>query len=222
MMVARQRERLQSEAERLAEKFGVKTTAVSCDVATSAGVDEIVAAAKSSLAERTFSSTTRAPAQTKPSWMRPTRSGSFIGTSTSWLRFGWRADWCPSCASAAEGSSCTTPPSVRFSRSEHEPIYNVTKAALMMFSKTLSLELVKDNIRVNTINPGLILTPDWIKDRDTADRATKAVTGKAISTALPKSTLPSPASPHRRNLRSFFVVPLFGPRELFGGIGLLR
>lgn len=45
----------------------------------------------------------------------------------------------------------------------YEPIYNVTKAALMMFSKCLSMELVKDNIRVNCVNPGLILTPDWIK-----------------------------------------------------------
>ena len=45
----------------------------------------------------------------------------------------------------------------------YEPIYNVTKSALMMFSKCLSTELVPDNIRVNCVNPGLILTPDWIK-----------------------------------------------------------
>src|SRR3984893_6698161 len=45
----------------------------------------------------------------------------------------------------------------------YEPIYNTTKAALLMFSKTLANELIKDNIRVNTINPGLVLTPDWIK-----------------------------------------------------------
>src|ERR1700736_3856242 len=45
----------------------------------------------------------------------------------------------------------------------YEPIYNTTKAALMMFSKTLATEVIKDNIRVNTVNPGLILTPDWIK-----------------------------------------------------------
>ena len=45
----------------------------------------------------------------------------------------------------------------------YEPIYNTTKAALMMFSKTLANEVVGDNIRVNTINPGLILTGDWIK-----------------------------------------------------------
>jgi len=45
----------------------------------------------------------------------------------------------------------------------YEPIYNTTKAALLMFSKTLATELIGDNIRVNTVNPGLILTPDWIK-----------------------------------------------------------
>lgn len=41
--------------------------------------------------------------------------------------------------------------------------YNATKAALMMFSKTLANEVVGDNIRVNAINPGLILTGDWVK-----------------------------------------------------------
>ncbi|MEU8150033.1 SDR family oxidoreductase [Nonomuraea sp. NPDC048901] len=45
----------------------------------------------------------------------------------------------------------------------YEPIYNVTKAALMMFSKTLSTEVIDHNIRVNCVNPGLVLTPDWVK-----------------------------------------------------------
>jgi 3-oxoacyl-[acyl-carrier protein] reductase len=53
---------------------------------------------------------------------------------------------------------------------DYEPIYNVTKAALMMFSKNLSEEVINDGIRVNCINPGLILTPDWIK---TAKQLTK-------------------------------------------------
>ncbi|MDW4498551.1 SDR family oxidoreductase [Sulfitobacter sp. D35] len=43
----------------------------------------------------------------------------------------------------------------------YEPIYNTTKAALMMFSKCLSTEMIKRGIRVNTVNPGLIRTPDW-------------------------------------------------------------
>jgi NAD(P)-dependent dehydrogenase (short-subunit alcohol dehydrogenase family) len=45
----------------------------------------------------------------------------------------------------------------------YEPIYNVTKAALAMFSKCLANELAKENIRVNCVNPGLVLTPDWRK-----------------------------------------------------------
>jgi len=45
----------------------------------------------------------------------------------------------------------------------YEPIYNVTKAALVMFSKCLANELIGDNIRVNAVNPGLVLTEDWVK-----------------------------------------------------------
>ena len=45
----------------------------------------------------------------------------------------------------------------------YEPIYNVTKAALVMMSKTLANEVIKHNIRVNAINPGFVLTADWIK-----------------------------------------------------------
>lgn len=45
----------------------------------------------------------------------------------------------------------------------YEPIYNTTKAALVMFGKCLANEAIKYNIRVNTVNPGLVLTPDWWK-----------------------------------------------------------
>jgi 3-oxoacyl-[acyl-carrier protein] reductase len=47
--------------------------------------------------------------------------------------------------------------------SPSEPIYNVTKAALAMFSKCLANELIGDHIRVNCVNPGLILTAGWIE-----------------------------------------------------------
>jgi NAD(P)-dependent dehydrogenase (short-subunit alcohol dehydrogenase family) len=45
----------------------------------------------------------------------------------------------------------------------YEPIYNTTKAALSMFTKCLAHEAIEHNIRVNTVNPGLIMTPDWRK-----------------------------------------------------------
>jgi len=46
---------------------------------------------------------------------------------------------------------------------DYEPIYNTTKAALVMFTKCLANELVHDNIHVNSVCPGLIMTPDWRK-----------------------------------------------------------
>jgi NAD(P)-dependent dehydrogenase (short-subunit alcohol dehydrogenase family) len=45
----------------------------------------------------------------------------------------------------------------------YEPIYNVTKAALVMFSKNLANELIPHGIRVNALNLGLVLTPDWVR-----------------------------------------------------------
>lgn len=45
----------------------------------------------------------------------------------------------------------------------YEPVYNTTKAALDMMSKCLANELADENIRVNTVSPGLILTADWWK-----------------------------------------------------------
>jgi len=45
----------------------------------------------------------------------------------------------------------------------YEPIYNVTKAALLMLSKTMANEFIPFGVRVNTVNPGLILTADWVK-----------------------------------------------------------
>ena len=43
----------------------------------------------------------------------------------------------------------------------YEPIYNVTKSALVMLTKCLAHELIPHNIRVNSINPGLIQTEAW-------------------------------------------------------------
>jgi NAD(P)-dependent dehydrogenase (short-subunit alcohol dehydrogenase family) len=62
----------------------------------------------------------------------------------------------------------------------YEPIYNTTKAALVMFSKCLANELIRENIRVNVVNPGLILTPDW---RRTAGVLTQG-TGRTVDQYL--------------------------------------
>ena len=103
----------------------------------------------------------------------------------------------------------------------YEPIYNVTKAALMMFSKTLSTELIGDNIRVDCVNPGLILTPDWIKTAKqlTADKGGdwQAYLDSVAHEHAPIKRFATPAG-----TRELLRLPLLGPRELFRRLDLLR
>jgi len=96
-------------------------------------------------------------------WRRRTKNGCTTGTSTSWRRVRLARGMVPMMRARGGGvilhnaSICAVQPLW------YEPIYNVTKAALVMFSKTLANEVIKDNIRVNAVNPGLVLTPDWVK-----------------------------------------------------------
>ena len=46
LLAARNQERLSAAAEGIAKKFGVTAVPVACDVATTAGIDKLVAAAK--------------------------------------------------------------------------------------------------------------------------------------------------------------------------------
>src|SRR5437660_261165 len=89
----------------------------------------------------------------------------------------------------------------------YEPIYNTTKAALVMFSKCLANELVKDGIRVNTINPGLVLTPDWRKTalwrwmggRSRTEISTRVPRCRSSATYVrAKKPTPAPASARQR------------------------
>ena len=103
----------------------------------------------------------------------------------------------------------------------YEPIYNTTKAALMMFSKCLSAELIADNIRVNCVNPGLILTPDWIK---TAKQLTAERGGDWQ--AYPRRRRPRACADQTlrdaRGIGQCLRLPLLRPRKLFGRLDLFR
>ncbi|TLU74503.1 SDR family NAD(P)-dependent oxidoreductase [Lichenicoccus roseus] len=162
ILVAREAPRLQAEADRIAALHGVRTSAVAADVATVAGVARVIEAAEA--------------------WGGADILINNAGTGSNETIMEapdekWQAYWdlhvmaavrlarglVPMMRTRGGGvvlhnaSICAAQPLW------YEPIYNVTKAALMMFSKTLATEVIGDNIRVNCINPGLILTPDWIK-----------------------------------------------------------
>lgn len=86
----------------------------------------------------------------------------------------------------------------------YEPIYNVTKAALVMLSKTMANEFIKDGIRVNAINPGFVLTPDWIK---TAKQLTASTGGdwQGYIDGLAKENAPIARFASPEEIADFFV-----------------
>lgn len=95
----------------------------------------------------------------------------------------------------------------------HEPIYNVTKAALAMLSKCLSNEVAGDNIRVNCVNPGLVQTTPWEEAarEATADRP-DSWEDYLVDLANEKTPIGRFASPEE--LADFFVF-LCSPRASY-------
>ncbi len=163
ILAARGRERAEAEAERIAAAYGVSAHGVGCDIATAAGVQSLLAAAARLHGGVDILINNAGTGSNETIMEAP---------DEKWLSY-WELHvmaavrlargLAPGMRERGGGvilhnaSICAAQPLW------YEPIYNVTKAALMMFSKSLATELVGDNIRVNCINPGLILTPDWIK-----------------------------------------------------------
>ncbi|WP_109482227.1 SDR family oxidoreductase [Paraburkholderia sp. C35] len=163
VMAARQRERLEQVASDIAARHGVRVVPVACDVATPEGVDAIIDAASQHFdgADILFNNA-------------GTGSNETIMEAPDEK---WQAYWdlhvmaavrlarglVPSMKRRGGGAILHNASICAVQPLGYEPIYNVTKAALMMFSKNLANEVIKDNIRVNTLNPGLVLTPDWVK-----------------------------------------------------------
>ncbi|HUG61104.1 MAG TPA: SDR family oxidoreductase [Methylomirabilota bacterium] len=163
VMAARQADRLRAEADRVASKYGVRTLAVACDVANSAGVDALISAAHAEFGGADILINNAGTGSNETIMDAPDDKWQFYWDLHVMAAVRLARGFVPEMRKRGGGvilhnaSICAVQPLW------YEPIYNVTKAALMMFSKTLATEVVADRIRVNCVNPGLILTPDWIK-----------------------------------------------------------
>ncbi len=204
VLAARGFERLQQEASRLAGEYRIRVDSVACDVATPAGTDALIEATKKAHGGADILINNAGSGSNETVMEAPDEK--------------WRSYWdlhvmaavrlarglAPLMKARGGGvilhnaSICAVQPLW------YEPIYNTTKAALMMFSKCLANELVSDNIRVNCVNPGLILTPDWIKTAKqlTADKGGDWK-GHLDSVALEHAPIKRFASP--QELANFFV-----------------
>jgi NAD(P)-dependent dehydrogenase (short-subunit alcohol dehydrogenase family) len=162
-LCARDADRLWAVADDIRETFDVRVTAIAADVATTAGIERLVAGVAEDFGGADI-----------------LINNAGTGSEETILEADddrWQSYWdlhvmaavrlarslAPGMKDRGGGvilhnaSICATQPL------GYEPIYNVTKAALVMFSKCLSNELIGDNIRVNAVNPGLVMTPDWQK-----------------------------------------------------------
>ena len=95
----------------------------------------------------------------------------------------------------------------------YEPIYNVTKAALVMLSKCLANELVGDNIRVNAVNPGLVLTPDWRKTATSLGKQ-EGISADEYLDRIARENAPIARFASPEEVASFFVF-LCSPRASY-------
>lgn len=163
VMAARGAERLEAEAKRISSAFSVKALAIACDVATPVGAQVLVNGTAAAFGGADI-----------------LVNNAGTGSNETIMEASddkWQAYWelhvmaavrlargfVPQMRARGGGAILHNASICAVQPLWYEPIYNVTKAALMMFSKNLANEVIKDNIRVNTINPGLILTPDWVK-----------------------------------------------------------
>jgi len=163
VMAARQPERLTEAAARIARERGVRTLAVACDVATAEGTATLIKATADAFGGADILINNAG-----------TGSNETIAEASDGK---WQYYWdlhvmaavrlarglMPAMKQRGGGAIINNASICAVQPLWYEPIYNVTKSALMMFSKVLAKEAIKDGIRVNCVNPGLIQTPDWIK-----------------------------------------------------------
>lgn len=163
LICARDKEHVESSAKRIAESRSVKAIGVSCDVVKREDIERTVSVAESEFGQVEF-----------------LINNAGTGTSETIMDAAdekWYRHWdlhvmaairftrlvVPLMKKAGEGVILNTSSICAKQPLGYEPIYNVTKAALSMLGKCMSNEFVKDNIRVNNINPGLVETRDWRK-----------------------------------------------------------
>ncbi len=163
LLVARGAERVEAEAARIASQYGVEALGLAVDVATPEGTAAVIEAAQTRFGGADILINNAGTGSNETVMEAPDEK--------------WQSYWDLHVMAAVRLARGIAPQMKRRGGGVilhnasicavqplwYEPIYNVTKAALMMFSKCLATELIPDNIRVNCINPGLILTPDWKK-----------------------------------------------------------
>lgn len=162
-LAARDEERVKARAEEIANSYGVQTIGHSTDVTQAADISQFVAEVESTFGGIDILINNAGTGSEETILEASDDKWQYYWDLHVMAAMRLSRSFAPMMQKRGSGvilnnaSICATQPLY------YEPIYNTTKAALAMFSKCLAHELIPHNIRVNTINPGLILTPDWQK-----------------------------------------------------------
>ena len=163
VITARGAERVDDQASRIADKYGVIVSGIAADVATAAGCDAVITGTQKAFGGADILINNAGTGSNETIQDADDAKWQYYWDLHVMAAVRLARGLVPGMKTRGGGvilhnaSICAVQPLW------YEPIYNTTKAALMMFSKTLANEVVGDNIRVNTVNPGLVLTPDWVK-----------------------------------------------------------
>ncbi len=163
VMAARNEARVKEEAARLTDEFSVRCIGVSCDVATPEGTDRLIGSTRDAFGGTDILINNAGTGSNEKIADAPDEKWNAYWELHVMAAVRLARGFIPMMKERGGGvilhnaSVCAAQP-LGF-----EPIYNVTKSALQMFSRCLAEEVIGDNIRVNCINPGLVMTPDWAK-----------------------------------------------------------
>ena len=213
VLCAREETRLREEAQRISQSAGVKALAVPADLARAQDIDRVVAECGRAFGGVDILINNAGTGSNEKVMDAPDSKWQYYWDLHVMAAVRLSRGLVPAMRHRGGGviinnaSICAKQPL------GYEPIYNVTKAALMMFSKCLSNEVIADGIRVNCVNPGLVLTPDWKKTARllTADKGGDWQ-GYLDDIARKKAPIGRFASPEE--LADFFVF-LCSPRSSY-------
>jgi NAD(P)-dependent dehydrogenase (short-subunit alcohol dehydrogenase family) len=181
-LCARHEDRVIAAAQRIADEFGVRAIGVKADVTVEADIDRYVDAINAEFGGADILINNAGQGTNETIMDAPDTRWQYYWELHVMAAVRLSRALVPSMKQRGGGvilnnaSICATQPLY------NEPIYNTTKAALVMMSKCLAVELIPFNIRVNVVNPGLIETPGW------TDGIEKAVagTGETVQQRLDK------------------------------------
>ena len=163
VICARDEERVNARASEIADEFSVKTLGLKADVSKAEDIQSLVDAVGAEFGGMDILISNAGTGSEEKIMDAPDDKWQYYWDLHVMASVRLSRSFAPMMEKGGGGvilnnaSICATQPLY------YEPIYNTTKAALAMFSKCLAHEFIPKNIRVNTINPGLILTPDWQK-----------------------------------------------------------